>query len=873
MLVIVFALALAAALAKMRNDAIEDAATNAGDMASLLAEQVEHGMEALDASLRSTVRTLEAAPPDEFRQRVSDPAFFRGLRSERLSLHHAALFAVADENGRIVAGSQFTGADISDRSYFTALRDHPDGKLVVDGPLTNRVTGETSIFLARRLDVDTKFRGVVFIAADPAALIETNTAITEMRGRTLALFMRTGEMVARRPTPAINGQVGKRMDLPEWHALLANGGQGGIFHTSGWFDHNAKYVAVRAIQNFPLVVDIAVTDDAALAAWRKRSAAILAIATVALVLILGLLYAQFYLRERLARARMRSWMRGLRLKTQTSELASVNRRFGLTLDYMSHGMAMFDAGGALLVSNNCYAELYGLDPAAIRPGMRVQEIFDLRIAAGAWAAESPEAYRRYALSPPFADRVDTLATGRIVLVRTKRSDEGGWVTMQEDVTDRMNATARLSHMALHDNLTQLPNRAAFRKHLAQTVNLGLEADQRAIVLLIDLDGFKLINDTYGHDIGDKVLVEVAARLDRVAANAFVARLGGDEFVFVARRRDCETNCNCAQELSTKLAREVSRPIELDDRRISVTLSIGAVLVGPGENDAASVLRRADLALLESKRRGRAQSCMFDEDMEKRFHERAFLVKELREALDRGDLEVFYQPIVAAGDHDIVSMEALLRWRHPTKGMISPAVFIPLAEESGLILPLGEWVLKRACADAAAWPARVSVAVNVSSLQIAQPNFADLVDDVLRETGLAPARLQIEITESVLLQNDRRTLAELHALHELGVTFALDDFGTGYASLAYLKVFPLSKVKIDKCFVDDICTNTQSIAIVGAVVALARGLGIATTAEGVETREQYETLSALGVMTMQGYYFGRPAPVSDCGFDAVGARAA
>jgi predicted signal transduction protein with EAL and GGDEF domain len=322
-----------------------------------------------------------------------------------------------------------------------------------------------------------------------------------------------------------------------------------------------------------------------------------------------------------------------------------------------------------------------------------------------------------------------------------------------------------------------------------------------------------------------------------------------------------------------LMNEIRRPIDIDGRPITLGVCVGAIMVEDGDLDAARILRRADLALFEAKRGGRDRCRIFDAGMERRFDERATLARQLREAIDKDEIELHYQPIVSSSGVEIVCMEALVRWRHPVDGMISPGVFIPIAEETGMIHRLGAWVLRRACADACLWPEAVSVAVNVSSLQIGQPHFADSVARVLRETGLAPPRLQVEITESVLLQDDAQTIAELRALHEIGVSFALDDFGTGYASLAYLKTFPLDKVKIDKSFVDDICVDPQSVAIVGAVVALARGLGIVTTAEGVETQQQWEALRAMGVGTMQGYFFGRPKPIADQDLRAGCVRAA
>jgi diguanylate cyclase (GGDEF)-like protein len=846
---------------QMRTAALEDAQLEASNVASILAEQVEHAMEAFDTSLRTTARLVNGSTPEDLRKTVTASDFVASLTSERAQLVHAAVMAIADESGIVIAGShggRTDGLDISDRDYFTMLRDDPTRRFVVVGPYINRATNEWAVFMARRLSgTDGKFLGVAFAGIPPSALMQTAHAVVAVPGQSFSLFMRTGEMLMRRPDGEKNAAVGAKIEMPGWHEAVAAGG--GLYRSPGWFDDNAKYVAVRPLENFPFVIDVAITESAALAKWRERSQFILIGAGAAILAICGLLWAQFFLRERLARARIRAWLRGRRLSAKADELAGVSKRFGVTLDYMSHGVAIFDTEHRLIVSNHCYAELYNIDPAKMSPGMSVKDIFELRIAAGAYAG-TPDEYRALARNVRMTDCLDTLANGRVIHMRNKRTDEGGWVTMHEDVTERTRSTERLAYMALHDNLTQLPNRAAFRKRLGEEAGDYLSPDEKSIVLLIDLDGFKHINDTYGHDIGDKVLIEVGARLYRAVGEQFAARLGGDEFVVMIRQRACDEGC--VRDLASLLRAEIGKPIEFDNRRISLTMSIGAVVVAGGERDATGVLRRADLALLEAKKRGRDNCCLFDLEMERRYDERVGLAKELRETIERGDLELYYQPIISADDRMIVCMEALARWRHPTRGMVSPAVFIPLAEETGLIVKLGEWVMRQACADAASWPSHMSVAVNVSSLQIAQPRFADTVAAILSATGLPAGRLQIEITESVLLQNDKQTVSELAALHDLGLTFALDDFGTGYASLAYLKVIPLDKVKIDKCFVDDIASNPQSIAIVSAVVVLARGLGIVTTAEGVETREQYETLCALGVMTMQGYFFGRPKPIAD-----------
>lgn len=872
LLVIVTTGAMGLLLVGMRSNRIEDESIKIGNMASLLAEQVEHAMKSLDTSLRVTVRILHDATPENFQTRVEDSAFIDSLNIERKSLEHASLFAITDSEGKILAGSLgFTarGIDVGDRPYFQKLRNDPRAGLVVAAPVKSRLNGHTLVIMARRIaSVDGTFLGIVFIGAEPGGLVETSNAITQIPGQSFALFTRDGALLYRRPTSAARNEIGQRIEIPDWYESVKNGG--GIYRSPGWFDSDPKYVAVRNVPQFDFVATVALAEDAMLATWRRRAWGTGIGGLIAIAIIVALINAQLYLRDRLARARMRSWMRGRRLTAKSSELAGVNRRFGLTLDYMSHGMAMFNVDHVLVVANRAYAELYDLNPNEIRPGMKVAEIFEKRIAAGSYVA-NPDLYRRYALRPPFADRIDHLVSGRIVLVRTKRMDDGGWVTMHEDVTERAKSSERLAHMALHDSLTQLPNRAAFRKHLLERTQIDRASDLKEAVLLVDLDGFKNINDTYGHDVGDKVLVEVAARLYRAVGDRFLARLGGDEFVIMGAEQHCDETW--IADFSTKLREEVARPILLEGRRISLTLTVGAVLLGAEDRELVNVLRRADLALLDAKRQGRARCRIFDAELERRYDERVTMARDLREAIEHDALDVYYQPIVNAHDRATIAVEALARWRHPEVGMISPGLFIPIAEESGLIGQLGMLVLRRACVDAARWPAHVQVAVNVSSLQLMQPGFADRVSDVLASTGLAPSRLQIEITESVLLERDRSTLEELRRLHTLGVTFALDDFGTGYASLANLKVVPLDKVKIDKCFVDDICDDRQSVAIVGAVVALARGLGIVVTAEGVETEAQATALSALGVGTMQGYLFGRPAPVAEQGSPGSGARAA
>lgn len=546
-----------------------------------------------------------------------------------------------------------------------------------------------------------------------------------------------------------------------------------------------------------------------------------------------------------------------RISAQDSELESTRRRFALTLDYISQAMAIFDAEDKLVVSNHCYAELYGLKPEQLRPGMSTREIFELRVASGAYAGEVPEEYLGLLSFPRQGERLDELRNGRILLVRDKFVEEGGRITVQEDVTERIRAGRELIHLSRHDNLTHLPNRLAFKEQLAQ--RLAAAKGSAFGVLLADIDGFKDVNDTYGHEIGDRVLVEIATRMRAEAGDCFLSRLGGDEFVALTPRG---MEAEALMSLAARLIKAVQRSLEFEDRRISLGLSVGVKIADPSHDDATSTMRHVDLALYAAKKSGRNRARLFLDEMEREHVQRAELAQDLREAIARDQLHVHYQPIVDAQDGRVVCMEALARWRHPTRGMIPPIVFIPIAEEIGMINALGARVLERACADAARWRQDIVVAVNVSSLQVDRSDFVETVIAALARAELCPRRLQLEITESALLRNNESIRSHLQRLRVMGVTFALDDFGTGYASLAYLKAFPLDKIKIDKSFVDDLCVNPQSITIVGAVVALATGIGVQTTAEGVETKEQADALRAIGVNTLQGYLFSKPKPIGE-----------
>ncbi len=426
----------------------------------------------------------------------------------------------------------------------------------------------------------------------------------------------------------------------------------------------------------------------------------------------------------------------------------------------------------------------------------------------------------------------------------------------QDVTERKRAEARIEHLAHFDPLTDLPNRAAFNECFAMTLDRAA-ADKGAFALLsIDLDRFKEVNDVFGPEVGDKLLHAVAERLGAAATGAFVARLGGDEFAIVASGG---TQPASASELAEHVMAAFADEFPIDDHRLRVGLSIGIAIFPTDGPDGPSIIGNADAALYRAKAGGRGTIRFFEAEMDRRLRERRVLVHDLQSAVERGELIVYYQP-QARLDGEITGFEALLRWRHPARGMVSPGDFIPAAEESGLILPIGEWVLREACREAASWPRPLKIGINLSTLQFRHGDLPGLVHSVLLETGLAPGRLELEITESVLVDDFMRALTILRRLKLLGVQIAMDDFGTGYSSLYNLQAFAFDRIKIDRSFISSLESSPQSATIVRAVIGLGRGLDTPVIAEGVETHEQLAFLSTEECQEVQGYLVGKPLPI-------------
>ncbi len=547
----------------------------------------------------------------------------------------------------------------------------------------------------------------------------------------------------------------------------------------------------------------------------------------------------------------------------SQELEAVERqRLDTAVNNMTQGLVLYDASERVVICNQPIMDMLGLSPDVVKPGCTFRDVIAHRIATGSLSGDIEE-YRanflRSIASGAHSPIVTTTINGRSLQVLGKAIEGGGWVATVEDITERKRIDTRIAHMAHYDALTDLPNRVLFRERLDSGLKKMLPGHKLA-VLYIDIDEFKRINDSLGHPVGDELLKAVAGRLRGcVAADDVVARLGGDEFAIIQARVATPSD---TMDMITRVYQAIREPYECVGHQLTTDASIGIALAPQDGTDLDQLLKNADLAMYEAKADGRRTYRFFEPGMGARVHALRTLELDLRQAIAEDGFEIVYQPLVRLADNRVTGCEALLRWNHPVRGPISPVDFIPVAEETGMINALGEWVLNKACQEAASWPDDIKVAVNVSPVQFRSPAFSLKVAMALSTSGLPAKRLELEITEAILIRDDDAALAMLYHLRSLGVRIALDDFGTGYSSLSYLQRFPFDKIKIDRAFIKDVAEPEGSACIVQAIVNIAAARHMTTTAEGVETEAQLNALRRLECMEMQGYLFSRPLSVAD-----------
>jgi diguanylate cyclase (GGDEF)-like protein/PAS domain S-box-containing protein len=550
------------------------------------------------------------------------------------------------------------------------------------------------------------------------------------------------------------------------------------------------------------------------------------------------------------------------LNSAHQRLMEQNMRFDAALNNMIQGLVMFDSAERIVVCNDHYIEMYGLSREIVKPGCTLRELIRHWMET-AHPKIDPEQYRAEFLAGLAQGKtmrtVIQTADGREISVTNRPMDGSGWLVTHEDVTERYRAQAKIAYMARHDGLTDLPNRLQFNERLGPALS-NVKRGGHLSVLCLDIDQFKNVNDTLGHPAGDMVLRKAADRLRNCLRDVdMAARLGGDEFAIVQIGTDQPADVTA---LASRLIEAISAPYDVDGRQVVVGASIGIAIAPEDGASPEQLLKNADMALYRAKTDGRGVYRFFEPEMDARMQARHALELDLRKAIVQGEFELLYQPLVDIRTEEVNGCEAFIRWRHPEHGMILPLEFIPLAEETGLIVPIGEWVLRQACMEAATWPSRVKIAVNLSPVQFKSKSLLTTVTSALAASGLPPSRLELEITETVLMQESDSTLAILLQLRALGIGISMDDFGTGYSSLSYLRKFPFDKIKIDRSFIRDVSAGGDSVAIVRAIAAMGTSLGMATTAEGVETLEQLDCLRKEGCTEAQGYLFSAPRPARE-----------
>ena len=793
------------------------------------------------------VRTSGITTAEDYRNRLSGQDVHRMLRAKIEALPYMGGVNVIDADGNLINSSTTWPApkvNVADRAYFRTFRYDPNAPDVLIEPLHSRISGEWTILIVRRiLGPNGEFMGVVGRGIEPANFEKFFGTVVLGEGATISMLHRDGTLLARYPhSSELMGRNFKNGPFAHQRVF-------GLDHFVGRFmspiDGEDRLISSHALPHFPILMMATTTRAAALTDWREQIGILISVAGASALAIAGVLIAivrKLLEQHRLSRERL------------TLEKLRLDR----AVNNMTQGLLLFDAERRLVVCNQRYIEMYGLSAEVVKPGSSFHDIIAHRKATGSFTGDVDDYVTRVLHDIHLRNSmvVDT-SDGRSIHILNEPLADGGWVATHEDITERRRIEERITHLAHYDALTDLPNRTMFHEHLR--AELAAIADGEEIAVhYIDIDEFKSVNDALGHLVGDALLKSVAAKLSFCAgAGDFVARLGGDEFAIVQSK---VTSPEQVTDLVARVFQAIRTPFDCMGHHLTTDASIGIALA-PGHGIALDqILKNADMAMYAAKTAGRRTYRFFEPEMDAKVRDRRQLESDLRQAIAHGGLEVYYQPCLSLKDDRITGCEALVRWRHPERGMVSPAEFIPIAEDTGLINEIGEWVLATACRDAASWPDDIRLAVNVSPVQFKSGTLALKIMAALAASNLPASRLELEITEAVLIRDDDAALAILHQLRAIGVRIALDDFGTGYSSLSYLHRFPFDKIKIDRCFVNDIAGPDGSASIVQAVVNLAAARRMTTTAEGVETEDEHKMVQELGCKKVQGYYFGRPLPV-------------
>jgi diguanylate cyclase (GGDEF)-like protein len=854
---------------ELRQHAIADATRELSNDALMLAEEEDRLLQSVEVVQQSLIEHMSEIgidSPEKFELLMASREVHRELGQRIAGLPHIGALALNDRHGGLLNFSRAwppLKINDADRDFIHELTMANAPKTFISQPSLSKTTGQWTIYLSRRFNsANGQLIGFVVSTIGMDYFEQFYARLPLSGGGSFTLYRRDGMLMAR--YPHVDMKVGKTFAGTEnFNRLLASLDKG-VVRQQSLLDGKDRLIAPYAMPHFPLIVLVTDTMESILRSWRAEARMFGGTtALLELVIVATILLTMRQLRgyEKLQAAQAELVIAEERTRAAQA-LHTHEERFDTALNNMLQGLIMFDGAGRLLVVNRRMHHMFGVPDDALTPGMTYREMTDRVVEAGEVTAKDMEGVRERR-TELIARNERATATWEISSGRAFNMNfqpmEDGWLTTFEEITDRLASEARMVHLAHHDSLTDLPNRLLFRQKLEHALAYVRRGDALAL-LFLDLDQFKAVNDTLGHPIGDALLRAVAERLVRHNRDTdTVARIGGDEFAIVQSRIASPTE---ATALAERLIRLFDTPFEVHGHQIEIGTSVGIVLAPQDGTDTDQLLKSADLALYRAKSDGRGVYRLFQAEMDAQMQMRRLLELDLRQALHAGQFELFFQPVVDLRAGMATGLEALLRWRHPERGLVSPGDFIPLAEDTGLIVPIGEWVLHQACATAMSWPGDQCVAVNLSPAQFKSRYLVASVAHALSVSQLPPDRLELEITETVMLQDTDATLVTLHQLRALGVAIALDDFGTGYSSLSYLRRFPFDRIKIDQSFVRELSSKQDCGAIVRAVTGLSRDLGMATTAEGVETQEQLALLRSAGCTEVQGYLFSRPVPSGD-----------